>query len=136
MTDTVPSVRKPRRSFLEQQKFNLEKVIALLDASHDKLAKAGFEVEGMNEVGMLRIVTKALEDGVQVTAVRSAGISVGDTVAVKEKFVPRYTVSNSGLEFDLDHMEVKTVAPGRGGYIIVKTGALIFKVAANHVKRV
>lgn len=134
MTDTVPSVRKPRRSFLEQMKFNLEKTIALLDSAHDKLAKAGFEVEGMNEVGMLRVVTKALEDGVQVTAVRTNSISVGDTVAVKEKFLPKYTVI--GSDINLDALEVVTIVPGRGGCIVVKTGETRFKVAANHVKRV
>jgi hypothetical protein len=134
MTDTVPSVRKPRRSFLEQQKFNLEKVIALLDASHDKLAKAGFEVEGMNEVGMLRIVTKALEDGVQVTAARSNSIEVGDIVEVKEKFIAKYSVI--GSDVDLKVLEVISIVPGRGGCIVVRCYATRFKVAANHVKRV
>jgi hypothetical protein len=134
MTDTVPSVRKPRRSFLEQMKFNIEKSIELLSMSRKRLAKAGFDVEALNDTGLLNAVLTAITDGVQVTAVRSAGISVGDTVAVKEKFVPKYSVI--GSDVDLNGLEVISIVPGRGGCIVVRCDATRFKVAANHVKRV
>jgi hypothetical protein len=134
MTDTVPSVRNPRRSFLEQMKFNIEKSIELLSMSRKRLAKAGFDVEALNDTGLLNAVLTAITDGVQVTAVRSAGISVGDTVAVKEKFVPKYSVI--GSDVDLNGLEVISIVPGRGGCIVVRCDATRFKVAANHVKRV
>jgi hypothetical protein len=123
MTDTVPSVRKPRRSFLEQIKFNLSK------------AKAGFEgVDGLNVSGMWQLVDKAIADGTTVTAVRSNSIGAGDSVSVKEEFVGKYTVIDSAL--NLNNLEVVTVVPGRGGCIVVRCDATRFKVAANHVKRV
>jgi hypothetical protein len=134
MTDTVPSVRKPRRSFLEQMKFNLEKSVEFEQSSALRLTKAGFEIDGKNAYGMLKVVNEAIAAGTVVTAVRTNSISVGDTVAVKEKFLPKYTVI--GNDLDLGKLEVVTIVPGRGGCIVVKTGDTRFKVAANHVKRV
>jgi len=134
MTDTVPSVRKPRRSFLEQIQFNLDKAIEHISVSRARLIKAGFEAEALNEHGMLALVTNSIKAGTVVTAVRSNSISVSDTVAVKEKFLPKYTVI--GNDLDLGKLEVVTIVPGRGGCIVVKTGDTRFKVAANHVKRV
>jgi hypothetical protein len=135
MTDTVPSVRKPRRSFLEQIKFNLSKAMETEIASRKKLAKAGFEgVDGLNVSGMWQLVDKAIADGTTVTAVRSNSIGAGDSVSVKEEFVGKYTVIDSAL--NLNNLEVVTVVPGRGGCIVVRCDATRFKVAANHVKRV
>ena len=134
MTDTVPSVRKPRRSFLEQMFFNIDKSIELADSVRKRLLKAGFDCEALNDTGMRKMVATAISEGVTVTAVRTNSISVGDTVAVKEKFLPKYTVI--GNDLDLGKLEVVTIVPGRGGCIVVKTGETRFKVAANHVKRV
>jgi hypothetical protein len=131
MTDKI---RKPRRSFLEQMQFNLNKSLDLSVAARSRLEKAGFDVGALNEVGMLALVGNAIAAGTVVTASRASSIEVGDIVAVKEKFIPKYTVE--GVECDLENLTVNKIVPGRGGYMIVTNGVFILKVAANHVKRV